>query len=78
MNEEEIQDDIEDIEVLTHHEGESVLNVAPGVVVPHNELGHVVHHNLSLLEEFRVALNLSRRNSENCMFILLLTPWLHP
>jgi len=50
FHQEEIDDDIEDIEDLAHHEGHGVLDMTPAVVVLHDELGHVVHHDLSLLQ----------------------------
>ena len=58
FHQEEISDDIEDVEDLTHHEGQGVLEMAAAVVL-HNELGHVVHHDLSLLQVLLLVLGLT-------------------
>ena len=51
FHQEEIEDHIDDVEDLADHEGHGVLEMTPAVVVLHDELGHVVHHDLSLLQE---------------------------
>ena len=50
-----IQKKIDDIQELAKHEGYSVFEMTPGIVVLHNELGHVVYHNVLLLQVFRTV-----------------------
>ena len=59
FHQEEVEDDVDDIEDLTRHEGHGVLEVTPAVVVVHNELGYVLHHDLSLLQDLGFVLGIS-------------------
>ena len=59
FHQEEIEDDIDDIEDLTRHEGHGVLEVTPAVVVLHDELGYVLHHDLSLLQDLGSVLGIA-------------------